>query len=147
MSSIHFIEGELSIEVHTVGNVVLRFERDASMPDDYSVFKQRLRELLSSPDGKNDIGWSKIEECPLERLVEGLGVDAIIVLSPKGQMIPLRALLNELHHLDVAIIIGGFPEGDYRSDAYSIAHHVVSLGEEEMTVPSVVREILGALEH
>ncbi len=143
----HFRDGELSVTVHTIHDEVLVFDYGASAPEDYTTFKQVLAEILSSPEGKNRRGWRRVANRSLDRLVRDLGADATILLSPKGEEIPLTALLNELHHLDIVIIVGAFPEGDFRSDAYSIAHHVVSLGEEEMTVPSVIREVLGALEH
>ena len=147
LSSEHLQHGELSTRVHTIEDKVLAFEEGSRVPEDFVAFKKALAALLSSRANRNELGWTMEAERPLEKLVEDIGADAIILLSPRGQIIPLRALLNELHHLDLVIIIGAFPEGDFRSDAYSIAHHVVSLGEEEMTVPSVIRELLGALEH
>jgi rRNA small subunit pseudouridine methyltransferase Nep1 len=145
LNSEPFMRGELRVAVHTVRDQVLLLGPGSSVPQNYLDFMERLEELLLSGEEGNALRWIERDGQTLDTFVSSLAADAVILLSPRGEGSMLRSLLSEMHHLDVAIIVGAFPEGDFRSDAYALADHVVSLSEEEMTVPSVICELLCAL--
>jgi len=81
----------------------------------------------------------------LAALLQALSPGLIIAMSPSGQQVVLKQLLSENEAKQVAIIIGGFPEGDYRSPVYRLADRSVSLGDELLTVPEVTAQVLSSI--
>ena len=148
LSSEQFEHGHLRVWLHTRGDEVIEIGPRAQVQPNYLDFLVSLSALYDKGAlGEGEAKWSIERHTTLDHLLSRLAVDAVLLLSPRGERIPLEALLNELHHMDLAIVVGAFPEGDFPKDTYSLADHVVSLSEKEMTVPSVICELLSSLRH
>jgi rRNA pseudouridine-1189 N-methylase Emg1 (Nep1/Mra1 family) len=81
----------------------------------------------------------------LKALLGRLMPDAVIVLTPSGERNDLRRVLSGSGGKHLAVIIGGFPEGDFHSPVYQMADVKVSLGDELLTVPDVTSQVLTAI--
>jgi rRNA small subunit pseudouridine methyltransferase Nep1 len=95
--------------------------------------------------GTGEAGIVLREHQPLAELVDGIGPEFVIALSPTGEKVPLDEVFAQIRGREMVIIIGGFPEGDYRSPVYEMADRSISLGEELLTVPDVTAQLLAAL--
>jgi rRNA pseudouridine-1189 N-methylase Emg1 (Nep1/Mra1 family) len=77
--------------------------------------------------------------------MDRINVDVVVVMSPEGRLTPLRDLLPATGAEEVAIVIGGFPEGDFKSPVYDLADFKVSLGPELLTISAVGSEVLASI--
>jgi len=77
------------------------------------------------------------------QLIEGIGADTVIALTPTGDDIPLSEAFSQVNGT-AAVVVGAFPCGDYRGPVYQLADVQVSLGPTLLTVPVVVSEVLTA---
>lgn len=139
-------EGKLAVFIHTRGDEVIRVGRKAKIDQNYMAFLSMMSELLSQ--GHLGSGEERIridEHMTLAALLHMLSPGLIIAMSPSGQQVVLKQLLSENEAKQVAIIIGGFPEGDYRSPVYRLADRSVSLGDELLTVPEVTAQVLSSI--
>ncbi|MGC8497367.1 MAG: 16S rRNA methyltransferase [Thermoplasmata archaeon] len=109
-------EKMLRLYVHTRGDYVISVDPETRIPKNYNRFVGLMESLFLNkqvPDSKNPL--LKLEKCSLPELTKKLGISPII-MHPDAAEARLSDLLNE----DSAVIIGGFSEGDYRSDIRSI---------------------------
>jgi rRNA small subunit pseudouridine methyltransferase Nep1 len=145
-SSEGWANGELDVLVHTRDNVVIRFARKARVEKDYIRFLGILTELFErGAIGEGDERITIETGRSLTRLLAGEKLDFIVALSPVGKKADLKAELAALKGKEVGILIGGFPEGDYRSPVYELADLSISIDDEVLTVPDVTAQMLAAL--
>jgi len=136
-------EGKLRSYIHTRGDEVVLVGSGYRPEQSYVDFLRSFGELLENGTmGESKTGLQLEREMNLRALVGRLRADKVIALAPSGQQRDLREVLRgaEDHHL--VVIIGGFPEGDFRSPVYEIADEAISLGEELLTVPDVTSQVL-----
>jgi rRNA small subunit pseudouridine methyltransferase Nep1 len=139
-------EGRLRFFVHTRGDEVIRFGRRVMIEQDYMAFLAMLSELFEK--GSQGSGEERIQvetHMTLSELLRGIGPALTVVMSPIGEKVELSRVLKESLEKEVVVIIGGFPEGDYRSPAYELADRTVSLGDELLTVPDVTAQVLSSI--
>ena len=139
-------EGRLRAFVHTRADEAImvgpRYRPDPS----YAGFLREMEALLTEGElGTGQEGLVLREGLSLEGLLDEISPDKVLALSPHGERVELRQALASSALGHVAVLIGGFPEGDYRSPVYQLAHASVSLGEDLLTVPDVTARVLSAL--
>lgn len=137
-------EGWLRAYVHTRADEVIAVGHDHQPEQNYLSFLRDMGELVSGGSLAKG-GMAFREGVSLEGLLEELGPDQVVALSPHGRCRDLRRALRHAKERHLAVLIGGFPEGDYRSPAYDLADVVVSLGDELLTVPDVTAQVLDSL--
>jgi rRNA small subunit pseudouridine methyltransferase Nep1 len=146
LNSEHRADGELDVLVHTRDNASMRFARKATVSNDYIKFLGTMTDLFEHwTVGKGEKRITLQKDRSLPGLLESERLDTVIALSPIGRKQDLSALLSGLRGKEIGILIGGFPEGDYRSPVYELADQVVSLGDELLTVPDVTAQVLAAI--
>jgi rRNA small subunit pseudouridine methyltransferase Nep1 len=139
-------DGRLDVLVHTRDDFSIRFARNAGVDKDYIKFLGGMTDLYEhGAVGKGEERITLQRGQSLPELLESEGLDTVIALSPIGRKEELSALLFGLQGKEVGVLIGGFPEGDYRSQIYKMANLVVSLGDELLTVPDVTSQLLAAI--
>jgi rRNA small subunit pseudouridine methyltransferase Nep1 len=139
-------EGKLRSYVHTRGDEVVLVGSEYRPEQSYIDFLRSFGELLEKGAiGETKTGLRLEREMDLRALVGRLNAKKVIVLSPSGEERELRELFQGSGHDHLVVIIGGFPEGDYRSPVYEIADEKVSLGEELLTVPDVTSQVLSSI--
>jgi rRNA small subunit pseudouridine methyltransferase Nep1 len=139
-------EGKLKPYIHTRGEEVV-FVGSSYRPDpNYISFLRSLGELLDDGAfGAGEEGLRLERDLSLTALIALLKVDKVIVLTPSGLKRDLSEALLPSTDEHMAVIIGGFPEGDFRSPAYEIADEKISLGDELLTVPDVTSQVLASI--
>ena len=144
-SSIANKRGYLRMFVHTRNDEILTIGRKAHVPQNYLEYLGFMDELLD----KGKIGSGEEEITDLQRNLPGAdGPDQRrrhVVMSPQGRLTPLRDLLPATGAEEVAVIIGGFPDGTFKSPVYDMADYKVSLGPELLTITAVGSEVLASI--
>jgi rRNA small subunit pseudouridine methyltransferase Nep1 len=139
-------DGKLASFIHTRGGEVITVGRKYRPDQNYISFLHSLGELFEKGriDGEEE-GLVLERDMDLKALLGRLRPEEVIVLTPSGDKQDLRQVLNRADEKHLAVIIGGFPEGDYHSPVYQMADAKVSLGEELLTVPDVTSQVLIAI--
>lgn len=137
--------GYLRMFVHTRNDEILKIGRKAHVPQNYLEYLEFMDELLE----KGRIGTGD-EEISISKgtymdLMDRINVDVTVVMSPQGRQTPLRDLLPATGAEEVAIVIGGFPDGSFKSPVYDLADYKVSLGPELLTITAVGSEVLASI--
>jgi rRNA small subunit pseudouridine methyltransferase Nep1 len=105
-------EKMLRLYVHTRDDYVISIDPETRIPKNYNRFVGLIESLFLNkqvPDSKNPL--LKIEKCSLHELIKKIGISPIL-MHPGAANARLSDRLNK----DSAVIIGGFSEGDFRSD-------------------------------
>jgi rRNA small subunit pseudouridine methyltransferase Nep1 len=144
-SSIANKRGYLRVFVHTRNDEILKIGRKAHVPQNYLEYLGFMDDLLE----RGKIG-SGDEEISISRgtymeLMDRINVDVTVVMSPQGRQTPLRDLLPATGAEELAVVIGGFPDGSFKSPVYDLADYKISLGPELLTITAVVSEVLASI--
>lgn len=139
-------EGRLRVFVHTRGDEVIRVGPKAHIDQDYMAFLKMMTELFEN--GGVGSGEERIEierQMTLAELLQEIQADLVVAMSPSGERVELRAVLRDGKPDEAVVMIGGFPEGDYKSPVHQLADIGVSLGDELLTVPDVTAQVLSSI--
>jgi len=146
VSSLAYRRGYMDVVVHTRNDEVIRFARNAYVPQNYFEFLHMLGQLYSNGHvGTGDSAITIESGCQLDELLKKVGADINIVMSPNGEVKGLENLLKGYSKSNVCVMFGGFPEGEYRSPAYDLSSIRVTLGSEWLNINAVTAEILRCL--
>jgi rRNA small subunit pseudouridine methyltransferase Nep1 len=139
-------DGKLASFIHTRGGEVITVGRKYRPDQNYIAFLRSLGELFEKGhlDGEEE-GLVLERDIDLKALLGRLRPDEVIVLTPSGDRNDLHQVLSGSDEKHLAVIIGGFLEGDYHSPVYQMADVKVSLGDELLTVPDVISQVLAAI--
>jgi rRNA small subunit pseudouridine methyltransferase Nep1 len=146
LGSLAYRHGLIDVIVHTRNNDVIRFGRKVEVPQNYFEFLHLLGKLYA--DGHYGSGEELITIegiSGLEELLNVEGAEVTLVMTPHGEYKGLEPLLPGFQRSKVAIVFGGFSEGEYRSPAYDLSEITVSLGPEILNINAVTSEILRCL--
>lgn len=139
-------DGNLASYIHTRGDEVIRVGTRYEPDQNYIAFLRSFGELFEKGNIDGGEGGLALErDTDLRTLLERLMPDEVIALAPSGERLDLRQVLGGSKQKHLAVIIGGFPEGDYHSPVYQMADVKVSLGDELLTVPDVTSQVLAAI--
>ncbi len=131
-------KGVLRVYVHTRDDKVIEVEPGADIPPNYIKFLNDMGTLLM---GGSVPGFT-VTSRNFKDLIQELSADLVIALTPSGRERSMKEMFETRSTGTVLAVIGGFPEGDYRSPVYKVADVMVSLGPRQMRVPEVVSEVL-----
>jgi rRNA small subunit pseudouridine methyltransferase Nep1 len=122
---------------------------ETRLPRVYERFKGVIEKLYQEPvveaDGKILL---KLEEKTLNQLLDEVRPDLKILLSERGK--PMRwSSFGELitSARRPAIMIGGFPHGDFHRSAYEAADKIVSLWPEPLEAWIITSRTISIVEH
>ena len=144
-SSIANKRGYVRLFVHTRNDVILTIGQKAHVPQNYLEYLGFMDELME----KGRIGTGE-EEISISKgtymeLMDRINVDVTVVMSPQGRHTPLKDLLSATGAEEVAVIVGGFPEGSFKSPVFDLADYKISLGPELLTITAVGSEVLASI--
>jgi rRNA small subunit pseudouridine methyltransferase Nep1 len=140
-NSISNRKGILSVYVHTRDDQVIAVEPGTEIVPNYIQFLNQMGTLLKG--GQVD-GYS-LSHKTVKELIAGLNADVVISMTPNGSLTPLKELMDTRSSGSMVVVIGGFPEGDYKSPVDKIADMRVSLGPKLLTPQDVVSRVLAAV--
>lgn len=145
MESILNKTGNLRVWIHTRSDIIIEISPEIRLPKSYNRFVGLMEDLFDKNEIRTgDSTLLKIHEGDVTELLRLSGAEKPIVLSPKGKDVSVTTLLENSEY-NPCVIIGGFSEGDFRSDVYSLGEPY-SIFQEELTIWSVAMEIIAQYE-
>lgn len=136
-------EKRLRLIIHTRKNKIITINPATRLPRSYNRFIGLIESLLVKEKIESDgVVLMECRDGTLGDAVSMSGSRKVIVFSPAGEKKTIDDLTQED---DTAYIIGGFSEGDYISDAYSLGDPC-SIYRDELTIWTVASEIVTAWE-
>ena len=144
MESILNQSNRMRLYIHTRENFVIEVDWKTRIPRSYNRFIGLIESLLENIEKNlNDESLLKIWKLDLNECITKFSSGKIIILSPRGKYSSVRTIFE--NESDYTIIIGGFAEGDYRSE---IHHNIerISIFSQELSVWTVISEIVCSYE-
>lgn len=138
-------QGRLRAFVHTRNDDVIAVNPETRLPPNYPRFVGLVETLFEKevvPSAENALLELR-RGVPLHMLVKALKPDKVVVLDPNGEKIDsLPGKLAELKGDRVAIILGGFSKGTFRSDLNLLSPERYCLGDRMMKVWTITSKVL-----
>lgn len=141
------LEGGLETVVHTRNHELIEVAPETRIMRAYPRFKG----LISSLFERGEVGPADRDPLltltrrkPLAAILRDLDPDHTIVLDPAGEATEPADEIPYLagEHDDVAIVLGGFPRGDYASPVKSLGDELWSIHDERLSVWTAASEVL-----
>ena len=156
LDSILNLEGALRLHVHTRNDEWISISPETRLPKNFNRFSGLFEELFRSgsvPAGREPL--IRLERgmdirAVLERArndVPDIGRKHVILFSASGRPVLIADELKRMMHdapIHLICMIGGFPAGDFISDAASLADDVISIFGEEIKIWAVEMELISA---
>ena len=139
------VQGRLRAFVHTRNNDVIAVNPETRLPPNYPRFVGLIETLYEKqvvPSAENALLELR-QGVTVETLVSALKPDEVIVLDTNGEKTDSFAeKMVELKGDRIAIIVGGFSKGTFRSDMSKLKPKRYSLGDRMMKVWTVTAKVL-----
>jgi rRNA small subunit pseudouridine methyltransferase Nep1 len=135
-------KSEKRVFIHTIGNKVITFAEDWRPPRNYNQFVGLMEDLFDKKELKDKTGKTllKVESKKLAELLDELALD-FVVLEAKGKQQTLAQFAKTLS-AKKAVVIGGFPHGDFVNEAALEKFEKTSISTAELTAPIVLSKVL-----
>jgi rRNA small subunit pseudouridine methyltransferase Nep1 len=148
LESIPNKRGQVRVTIHTRNDDVVRIEPDTRLVRNYPRFCGLLQQLFERGTVGEPRPLLTLErDTTLATLLAQERPDRTLVMDPAGVQRPPAQLFDGGDpDRNVAVLIGGFPSGDYRSPLPADAARV-SIAPEPLTVWTVAAEILAHYPH
>lgn len=134
-------KGILKVFVHTRDDKAITIDPSTEIPPNYIKFLNDMGSLLK---GETVPGYG-ITSKTVKDIVNEMNADLVVTLHPQGNEHSLKDLFDSRSTGTVLVIVGAFPEGDYRSPVNKISEMTISLGPKVMRGPEVLSEVLQAV--
>lgn len=141
-------QGNLRVFVHTRNDDVIAVNPETRLPPHYPRFVGLIESLYEQrvvPSKDNPLLELR-QGISLARLIEALKPDETIIFTPAGEELPLLEKFSSIKAERVAIVIGGFSKGDFRSDISKIKATRISMGKRMLKAFTVTSRVLAAME-
>lgn len=138
MDSILNRTGNLRVRIHTRNDLVIDISPDTRLPRAYNrfigLFEKLFAEGKIAADGKTLL---QIQKGTLNSAIESHD-ERVLAMAPDAPIKPIDSLISGSG--DMTVIIGGFSEGNYRSNIDKFEK--ASIFNEELTIWSVGMEVI-----
>jgi len=131
-------KGILQVYVHTRDDKVIEVDPKIDIPPNYIKFLNDMGTLLKG----GSVPGYKLTSRSFKDLVQDINADLVVALTPVGGERPMKEMFESRSSGSVLSIVGGFPEGDYKSPVMRTADVHISLGPRLMRAPEVISEVL-----
>ncbi len=139
--------GMLETYVHTLNDLVIFIKNNVRLPKNYNRFIGLMEQLLTvgkvPPNSEKPLLY--VKNMSIKSLLETIGAEKTILFSERGEKIRLNEVAERVRK-KYAIIVGGFPHGDFDKKTYEVADEVYSIFDESLETWTVISRILCALE-
>jgi len=139
-------QGRLHIYIHTRNNEVITINpqtRIMRSDERFTGLLEQLFERGAVPDPKKPLLALRPQSLP--ELLAELHPDYTIACSSKGTPVKLAEYFTTLHTQKkdkIAVIVGGFPSGEYHTDFSGLINDTISLYPDMLAAWTVVAELL-----
>ncbi len=137
--------GQLRVWIHTRTDRIIEISPEIRLPKSYNRFVGLVEDLYDKGEIRaGDSTLLKLRNGNVDDLLSLAGAENVKVLSPTGERTEIRSIFED-GQADQTVIMGGFSEGDYRSDIYSLGS-AFSIFDEELTIWTVASELIAQYE-
>lgn len=144
LESIANKEGLLRVYVHTRNDEVIYIKPETRLPRNYNRFLGLMESLFKKKAVPEGLELLRIEKKSLDGLISEISPDALFVMHEEGKLMKPRDFGRLLVQFkEPAVIVGGFPHGDFRSAAEGTK---ISLYREPLMAWTVVNEVIAGFE-
>lgn len=142
-----YIDGYLSVYVHTAANKVIRIETDnLRVPKSYFRFEGLMVDLFRKKIVETDDGsvLMRLDEMTFGKLLDSIESKMVVGLSTTG----IRSTAQEIasrfagKDLDCVFVVGGFPRGHFSENTTSRFNFTYSISEIGLEAHVVIARIL-----
>lgn len=142
------LEGFLETYVHTLDDQIIFIDSSVRLPKNYNRFIGLMEQLLKvgkiPPNEEKPLLYVKTMN--LKDFIEKLSPRKTILFSERGEKVKLKEL-PKIVSLGDAILIGGFPHGDFNKTTYDVADEIYSIYEgRSLETWTILSRVLGVLE-
>ncbi len=133
-------EGKLRVYIHTRNDDVIYIKPETRIPRNYNRFVGLIESLFKNRAVPPELELLRLEKKSLSELLEEISPDATFIMHEEGKFMKPRDFGSFLlNYSNPAIIVGGFPHGDFRS---KVGGTKVSLYREPLMAWTIVNEII-----
>jgi len=145
--------GLLRVYVHTIDNRVISVDPSTRIPRHYYRFVGLMEQLLT--EGRippnSDKPLMKCTRMTFPELLNELGIELSVLMHERGERVKLDDLgswiaSEMVKGRRVAVVVGGFPHGDFNEDVLNAVSRRVSIFDEVLDSWVVTSRILAAVE-
>ncbi len=123
-------EGRLRVYLHTLADTVVYIDPATRLPKNYNRFIGLMEQLLTTgavPPGAEK-PLLRAEKKTLKQLLDEINPDIIVALTNNAPYHPPTKLAQQLaQHNNPAILVPGFPHGDYEPQTTQLAHQLAKI--------------------
>lgn len=133
-------EGRLRVYVHTRNDEIIYIKPETRLPRNYNRFVGLMESLFKKKAVPKDLELLKMKEGTLSELLEEICPDGVFIMHENGNLATPKEFGERLvGHTSPAVIIGGFPHGDFLS---VVEGEKISIYKEPLMAWSVINEVL-----
>jgi rRNA small subunit pseudouridine methyltransferase Nep1 len=137
-------EGLLQVYVHTNNDYIITVNPKARLPRNYNRFLGLIEQLYRL--GKVPLEGEtllKLENKTLQKLLAEIRADYVMLLSREGKPKTLQEAVPSLHKKRrPAVIIGGFPHGNFSKTTLKLADEIVSVDSEMLEAWTLTARVI-----
>ena len=141
-------ENLLRVYIHTYNDLVIFVRPDIRIPKNYNRFVGLMEQLFIEgkvpPDSETPLMYLK--NLKLRDLIRNLDIDNVVLLDEKGKRVKVKELAEKIAKEKTTIVIGGFQEGEFTEETYSLANEIVSIYDKPLTTWIVASRVVEAYE-
>jgi rRNA small subunit pseudouridine methyltransferase Nep1 len=140
--------GYLKIFIHTLNDLVIQVDPNVRLPRNYTRFLGLISQLFTlgkvPPDGSSLLN---ISEMTLKELYDEINPNHTILFSETGKEVELSDLMKKAVEIKpLAIIVGGFPHGQFEKKTLEIADEIVSISKISLDAHIAISRVLYSYE-
>ncbi len=147
LESIANKRGIVKTLVHTRNNDVIYIDKTIRIMRNYSRFIGLMEQLFIKkviPSESHPLLLIK-KDTSLEDLIEEQNADRVVVCSSRGREVRIHDYIKEIsHEKNILFVIGGFPNGNFKSSFEGIEHDRISIYNGPLMAWTVAGEILSS---
>lgn len=138
-------KGKLEVFVHTRNDQVIRIKTETRPPRNYNRFIGLMEQLFETkrvpPEGEP---LMEMKEQTLQQLIGELQPKEVVLFDAKGEKVG-HSQLKAIPH-GAAVLIGGFPHGEFKESTKKLATKTYSISEQELLAATAVAYLIAAIE-
>ncbi|MBO8174744.1 MAG: 16S rRNA methyltransferase [Thermococcus sp.] len=133
-------EGKLKVYVHTRNDEVIYVKPETRIPRNYNRFVGLMESLFKNKAVPPELELLRLEEKTLSQLLEEIKPDAVFIMHEEGEFMKPKDFGELLKQFkEPAVIVGGFPHGDFKSKVDGVK---ISLYKEPLMAWTIVNEVI-----
>lgn len=155
MGSILNKEGHLRLYVHTLNNELIEIAPETRLPRNLERFKGIISQLLVQGSQGKEASFLKLTKgMDIKKVLEMIRPEKVYILEDGKELSSISKAMKEDgiepgpdgKVPEVAIIVGGFPHGQYRTDLKGFKARAFSIYKEPLETWTVVAGVIGNIE-